>query len=295
MTSALTDPEAMAERLLDAASSGRFDEEFAAAVLAFEAHEGELDPFTRVRFATLFFDLAILSTANGASRVGAALRLLTSVAGAGEESWPVVLASGRLDEIGRLASSGTGAEEMLELLAYAPDPGTRDLALSQMEAGGLRLLDGNGDSRSLERLLHGVGASDAAYRLETERKRRSALVTPGGAHAGVATPALRWQRIALAGGHAQMRATAAHLLKRHGIDVVQIPSSLEAVRRERDVTQALQGCDAALLLVRQVTHSTSDQVRSAAGRLGIPVIFSNALSAVAIERQLLESAELDER
>ena len=70
--------------------------------------------------------------------------------------------------------------------------------------------------------------------------------------------------------------------------MVQIPSSREAVRRERDIIGLLQGCDLAILLIRQITHSTSDQVRKVAERLSIPVIYSNALSAVAIERQLLE-------
>jgi hypothetical protein len=62
------------------------------------------------------------------------------------------------------------------------------------------------------------------------------------------------------------------------------------VRRERDILRLLNGCDLALMLVRQITHSTSDQVRKAADRLGVPVVFSNAASAVAIERQLLELA-----
>ena len=94
--------------------------------------------------------------------------------------------------------------------------------------------------------------------------------------------------VAIAGGHAQLRGTAASLLRRHGIETVPIPSSLEAVRRERDIVHLLRGCELAILLVRQITHSTSGQVRKAAERLGIPVFFSNALSAVAIERQLLE-------
>ncbi len=94
--------------------------------------------------------------------------------------------------------------------------------------------------------------------------------------------------IAIAGGHAQLRGTAASLLQPRGIEIVSIPSSREAVRRERDIFQLLQGCDLAMVLVRQITHSTSDQVRRAAERLDVPVVFSNALSAVAIERQLFE-------
>lgn len=85
-----------------------------------------------------------------------------------------------------------------------------------------------------------------------------------------------------------MRRTAASLLEPYGITVVPIPSSREAVRREHDILQVLHGCDAVVLVVRQITHSTSDQVRKISERLGIPVIFSNAVSALALERQLID-------
>ena len=99
---------------------------------------------------------------------------------------------------------------------------------------------------------------------------------------------LPYRVVAIAGGHAQLRVATSALFESYGTSVVSIPSSREAVRREREIVHLLRGCDLAVVLVRQIAHSTSDQVRKAAEKLGVPVVFSHALSAVAIERQLLE-------
>ena len=283
------DPEAMAEWLLDAAAEGNFDQTLVDALTLIEAGQNSLDPNELFRYRMLFFDVAVVSTSDPMIHGQMAEALLAATIDVGAPAWEAIRSSSRLDEIERLALASENAIELLELLAYAPDAGLRAFALSQIESSGMRALDSGSDSRTYERLLHAIGASADAYRLESARKRRmpdDSDEKPGPA-AEPTKPAFRV--VAIAGGHAQLRGTAAVLLHRHGVGTVQIPSSLEAVRRERDIVHLLQGCDLAVLLVRQITHSTSDQVRKAAERLNVPTAFSNALSAVAIERQLFDS------
>ena len=285
---ALPDPEELAGALLDAAAAGSFERELSVARAQVEERQDALSPLEVFRFRALFFDLAMVSTTDPLVRQETAAGLLTGAVEAGQPAWEAIRASSRLDEIERLAlAHGTGIE-LLELLAYAPDAGMRGFAINQIESAGIRVLDSQADSRSFERLLHAIGATEEAYRLESARKDRLAGASSGREAYLVGRDTLSYRVVAIAGGHAQLRRTAAGLLLRHGIETVPIPSSLEAVRRERDIVQLLQRCDLAILLVRQITHSTSDQVRKAAEKLGIPVVFSNALGAVAIERQLLE-------
>ncbi len=284
----LPDSVELAEALLDAASTGTFEAALLQARTSIDGLDDRIDPLDLFRYRVLFFDLAMVSTTDQDLRHETASRLLSNAIDCGGPAWTAVRAAGRLDEIERLALIPDSGVELLELLAYAPDPGLRAFATSTIEAAGLRALESGEDSRSFERLLHAIGATADAYRLEAVRKQRQAA-SPWQRKEGRAdetAPAGRL--VAIAGGHAQMRGTAALLLQRHGISIVQIPSSREAVRRERDILGLLQGCEFAMLLVRQITHSTSDQVRKAAERLDIPVIYSNALSATAIERQLLE-------
>jgi hypothetical protein len=287
----LEDPESLAETLLDAAAAGGFEHALADARVSIEARQDSLGPIEHFRYRMLFFDVAAVSTTDPQIRGEAAKALLAGAIEAGEPAWEAIRSSSRLDEIERLALDTGSDIELLELLAYAPDEGMRSFATSQIEAAGMRALDSGKDSRIHERLLHAIGASRDAYRLESARKQRMPDATGNHAVTPARASAPAYRLIAIAGGHAQLRGTAADLLQRHGVETVQIPSSLEAVRRERDIVQLLQGCDLAILLVRQITHSTSDQVRKAAEKLNVPVLFSNALSAVAIERQLFGSGE----
>lgn len=282
--------EELAERLLDAAAAGRFSEELALARLVFDTRPDALGEEERFCYRTLFFDLAQVSTADRRLQISVAIDLL---AGAGEPAWMAILRTSRIDDLRRLAGEPDMGVELAELLSYAPDPGIRDFAISELEATGMRWLAVGEDSRSLERLLHATGGRDEAYRLEAARKQRAAVPLPALFGRPRSEPNIPYRVIAIVGGHAQLRGAAAAVLERYGVTVVQIPSSQEAVRRGRDIVLTLQGCDLAFLLVRQLTHSTSDQVRKSAERLGIPVIFSNASSAVAIERQLLDRGKSD--
>jgi hypothetical protein len=285
----LPDPETLAERLLDAAAAGSFEQALANACASVEAGQDSLDPLELFRYRLLFFDIGVVSTTDSGIHGETAEALLAAAIEAGSPAWEAIRASNRFNEIERLAVESDTGIDMLELLAYSPDPGMRGFAISQIESAAMRALGNRGDSRGYERLLHAIGASEDAYRLEMTRKQRTpdSLVDQLGMALKPDLP--RYRLVAIAGGHAQLRGTAASLLRRRGGETVQIPSSLEAVRRERDIVHLLRGCDLAMLLVRQITHSTSDQVRKAAEKLDVPVVYSNALSAVAIERQLFDA------
>jgi hypothetical protein len=274
----------LADRLLEAASAGRFAEELSRAKLDLEALEGGLGPTDILRARILFFDLAQVSTSDRGVQARTAVDLLGFV---DANAWNSLLSTGRIYDVQQLAGEPECGIELAELLSYSPDEGIRDFAVAELEGAGMRAVASGEDIRSIERLLHAAGARDAAYRLEAARKRTAHNESPVSDVRG-SRPTIPYRTIAIAGGHAQLRGAAASVLDPYGVSVVAIPSSQEAVRRERDILHLLNGCDLALLLVRQITHSTSDQVRKTADRLGVPVVFSKAASAVAIERQLLE-------
>lgn len=285
-------PDDLADRLLEAAATGNAAEQLVSAIQDIDARKAELTVRELLRYRILFFDLAQVSTTDERMQAAIAVDLLSEMDAA---SWNAILQTDRIEALRRLVAEPEFGLELAELLAYAPDDGIRDFAVSELEVTGIRHLAAGEDSRSIERLLHATGAGDAAYRLETARKRAAQLGLPLRTKRPSPYMRIPFRTVAIAGGHAQLRRSAMAVLERYGMTVVPIPSSSEAVRRERDILQMLQGCDLAMVLVRQITHSTADQVRKAAERLDIPVRYSNAGSAVAIERELLGKGRTDYR
>lgn len=275
--------DAVMEWLLDAAVRGEFETTVQTAQQHIEHTREQLEPEEYVRCQFGIFDLSLVSTNRLELQQTCGENLLLAALDLDDAfDWNTFRQSGRLQELERLASENDAGMDLIELLVYAPDSGIHEFAVNRLISAGLRNIEIGLDSRPYERLLHATGATAEAYRLETLRKQR----IRSDVREWTETPAPRYRVLAIAGGHPQMRVSATILLARYGISVVTIPSSQEAVRRERDVMQALQGCDAVVLIVRQITHSTSDQIRKSAGRLNIPVIFSHAVSALAIEREL---------
>lgn len=275
----------LADRLLDAAANGRFAGQLAGAVRDIEMRQNDLSADQLIRCRMLFFDLAQVSTTDRGMQAATAVDLLSAL---NADSWDAIAHTNRFEALRLLVEEPEIGLELAELLTYAPDHGIRDFAVSELEAIGIRSIAAGEDSRSIERLLHATGAGDAAYRLETARKRTAQLGLPLRTRRPSPYMRIPFRTVAIAGGHAQLRRSAMAVLERYGMTVVPIPSSSEAVRRERDILRMLQGCDLVMVLVRQITHSTSDQVRKAAERLGIPVRYSNAASATAIERELID-------
>jgi len=171
--------------------------------------------------------------------------------------------------------------EAAEQLLYAP-PETEwpGFALQQIETIGLAAAHDSDLARAAERLLHEFGNPQAAYRVEQERRSWSKRVkSPTRAPARTTPTPLTGSTVAIAGGHPALRVTIGDEITSLGGQTREIPSRFEAVRRDKDVLDVLRGADVAVVIIPQIAHSTSDQVKRAAGKLSLPVI--SALSASA--------------
>ncbi|CAN5552793.1 hypothetical protein BH23CHL5_BH23CHL5_05640 [soil metagenome] len=176
---------------------------------------------------------------------------------------------------------------LLEQLFYAPDStGLPALALQFAETS---VAEAPGDrqfSRAMKRLLHAVGQREAAYQIERTRRTRSQdlslelIASP--------EPRLDEQVIVIAGGHSGLRAVIKRMVGSLGGQTVDIPARFEAVRRDRDVSGAVRFANVAVLITSQISHSTSDQVRSAAYRHNVPILSARSGSAHTILRMLID-------
>jgi hypothetical protein len=187
-------------------------------------------------------------------------------------------------ELGKLEMLPISPSAMLagyEQQLLAPlETGLRERALVLIEALGHR--DAS-MARDAERLLHAAGAAKAAYRVERERRGvRPPQIVALDREASVAGLV-----IAVAGGHPRLRKMIRRDLTRIGIsDFREIPAAFEANLGGRDVAAKLNGADLAVMIVRQIAHSTSDQVTSAAAKVGVPVAFAHSASIAGVRREV---------
>src|SRR6476659_1071303 len=105
----------VADRLLEAASAGRFAEELSLAALDLERIEWTLVPADLIRARILFFDLAQVSTTDQRVQAATAIELLGLM---DEDTWRSVLQTSRIDDLRQLAGSPTLRIEIAELLSY---------------------------------------------------------------------------------------------------------------------------------------------------------------------------------
>ena len=248
----------------------------------------DLGAAEHLSWATWRFD-ALMATAADALQDDAALALLEAASAAGRAGWEVALNPSRRQAIEKACSGRDAALPLIEQDSYAPpETGLPVLALLRAEALGHTHAGDLPFVREVERLLHALGAREAAYRVE--RARRNAERTA--AEARSATPSensvdLRGIVVLVAGGHPGLRRLVAADLGRAGVaDVRELPPAWEANRHTRQVRDLLVGTDVAVLVTRQVPHSTSEQVRSAAGHLGVPVLAAATASAQAVRRAI---------
>lgn len=219
----------------------------------------------------------------------AGLRALEDVAATGSTlQWQHTIGEGWID---RLESSAQTPRELLNVLeqeAFAPTlTGLPAKVIQRIEEMGHSHAEDSVLARESEILLHAVGATAAAYRVERARREigeRELRKSP---------PRVKLDRpivglsIAIAGGHPALRALITRFLMKEGArSVAEIPSAKEASRVGRDVQAALAGSDIAVILVRQIAHSTSDQVRRAAAKLGIPVVLAESSGSAGVRRAL---------
>jgi hypothetical protein len=208
------------------------------------------------------------------------IAVLESAAFAGLDAWTELMLHGQLMELEAVLPSSAWLLAGYEQQLFAPmETGLRERALVLIEALGHR--DAS-VTRDAERLLHAAGEPQAAYRVERGR-RSPRLPKPAPA---IFAP-LTGLAVAVAGGHPKLRKMIRRDLARAGIsDVREIPSAFEASRSGRDVAAKLGGVDLAVVILRQIAHSTSDQVTVAAAKTGVPVAFTHSASLGGVRREV---------
>jgi hypothetical protein len=189
--------------------------------------------------------------------------------------------------------------DWFEYLAQAPrESGLPVQALALIEAFGMSHGNDPGVARKAERLLHALGASEAAYRVEHNRRTLSPKPKSAQSKADKEDKLnIAGWIIAIAGGHPAMRKLIETDLMRAGAkEIREIPPRWEGSRSGRDINQLLSGADVAVLIGRQISHSTVDQIKRGATISGVPVITSLTASTSGLRRALafhLESTRLD--
>jgi tetratricopeptide (TPR) repeat protein len=243
-----------------------------------------------ISWRVLQFDLALRGGLDDRVRKLRALDLL-EVLGAAEKTalWDTYFTIGRRAEIESTFETPLERLSAYELEACAPPRSPHfERAVALIEELGVVHAKEAAVARPAERLLHAIGNTAAAYRVE--RARRAAEPPKPAMPSWVAEPDeldLGGRFIVLAGGHPALRALIARDLMRSGAARIDaIPSATEAIRSGRDVQAAMAGADAAVLLVRQIAHSTSDQVKRAGKRAGVPVVVAESAGISGVRRAL---------
>jgi hypothetical protein len=212
------------------------------------------------------------------------IAMLQAVASAGPDGWEIVENPEMRSVIDRHLMPSSAGVAVAEQLLYAPaETGWPAIALESIETIGLAAIHDLELARASERLLHAAGMPEAAYRIEQIR-RIQAQPEPRTRRSPSHTErlSLSGQAVAIAGGHPALRAMIASEITSLGGSIREIPSRHEAVRRDKDIMDALRGAGVAVVIIPQIAHSTSDQVKRAAGRLLIPVIIAPSASVQSI-------------
>ena len=104
-----------------------------------------------------------------------------------------------------------------------------------------------------------------------------------------AGPDLHGLAVVLVGGHPALRRLVRVDLAAAGVaDLRELPPAWEAHRPARAVRDLLAGADLAVLVWRQLGHSTAELVQQAAARLGVPVVRARTAGAGAV-REAVEA------
>jgi len=268
---------------------------------ALEDAWGDWPPATHCRLAALRFDLLRAAGADDRDLADAAVATLEAAAGGvrHEAAWdPVVDPDRRAALLAAIAAGHDAVAAGLEHLAWAPKR-------AGLHADALRFAEqvawGNAAEpalvRAAERLLHDLARSggpeanaarDAARRLEAMRKqqrpaaaRRPALASP---------PDLAGRCIVVVGGHDGLRAAIRRDLgDLRPAEVRDIPPTWEG-QLGGGVEPTLRGADLAVLVIRQLDHSTGDRAEAAARDLGVAVRRARSASVAAVRDAVLDWA-----
>ena len=249
-------------------------------------NEDALTLVERSRWLARRFDGSLPGSANARD---AALDLLGAATMAGDAGWAIVQQTDRRRRIDLALREPDAQIDLLEQEALAPAAtGLPSTVPGRTVAFGRRMAaQGDLDCvREAERLLHVLGEPQLAYLVERERKQWASrgTVTPA---RPARVPAHRASRltVVLAGGHPPLRRLARRELDELDLaDVRDFPSAWEGNRQGRHARDTIEGSDLAVLIWRQIAHSTSDQVRTAARALSVPVVRADTPTISAIRR-----------
>ena len=238
------------------------------------------EPHSRFEAALDSFTGLAGSNWSDSERGERAVVLLETAALVGSAGWERLVVENLLEEIEASLSEPARMLSGFEQELFAPaETGLRDRALVLIEALGRR---DRSVARDAERLLHAAGEPRAAYRVEGGRRTAPAATRPAATRNAVAGLI-----VVVAGGHSRLRKMVRRDLARSGIaDVREIPAAFEASRVGRDIAAKLGGADLAVLIVRQIAHSTSTQVTVAAEKLGVPVAFSRSAGIAGVRTEI---------
>jgi hypothetical protein len=246
----------------------------------------DLSPDERLGWLAARFD-ALVAGDSSPDLSRAALQLLEAAAAAGPQGWDLVLDPTRRSALDGVLLDPSIALNALEQFLYAPpQTGLPAQALLNIEEFGCRHAADRDLSRAAERLLHAFGDPAAAYRVEACRRAIALPAAPTQAAPPAARqPPRRLLTVTIAGGHPALRSLARRDLETIGVaDVREIPPAWEATRHGRAIQATLGGSDLVVVIGSQIAHTTFDQVRTAAVRLGIPIVTTPSATMGAIHR-----------
>jgi len=241
----------------------------------------------RLPWAVARFDAVARLQDDAAQLTDAAIRLLETAAEAG--NWTAITDPTRRPRLLAAFSNPLQILERLEQESYAPvETGLPAAAAGEAEDLGHRFARDPSIARAAERLLHGLGHPEAAYRVEA---LRLAAATAPARTVRAPSHALPAWTVVLAGGHPALRRLAGVDLRRHGaIGHRDIPSSWEATRSTRAIREQLNGCDVVVMIWRQLDHSTADRIRVAAAQTGVPIVHARTAGVSSVVQATLEFA-----
>lgn len=249
-------------------------------------NDDRLTPIERARWLARRFDSLPFET--DAARE-AALDLLGSATMAGDAGWAIVQVPSRRARIDLVLREPDAQIDLLEQEALAPvETGLPSTVPGRALAFG-RQMAAQGDLacvREAERLLHVLREPQLAYLLESERKHRAAwLSPPDSTSLKSATHRPDRLTVVLAGGHPPLRQMARRELDELNLaSVREFPSAWEGNRQGRHARDTIEGSDLAVVIWRQIAHSTSDQVMAAARAHSVPVMRADTPTVSAIRR-----------
>lgn len=243
----------------------------------------QLTPDTKLALIQSLFDITPIPDTS------LVLALHEAMPDAGPDGWQAMGDPVRRERVEAALPDGAAALPILEQWLYAPaSTHLRNQAIARLEYLGCHSPISWSTARDIERLLHLVGAVDAAYRVEgCRRSSTQPLVESATDESPEARQFLSGLEVAIAGGHSALRSLARRDLLDLGLaDVREIPSAWESVRDSREVGAVVGGCDLVVVVTSQIAHSTSDQVKRATERFNIPLLYAETATAGAIRRSI---------